>query len=178
MRAKPWIRHYDKGVPHTLHPYPEETLVDVLRRSAEEQPRYPAMYFKGRALSYLELERQSDALAGALLSLGLGKGDRVALIMPNSPQLIISEFGVWKAGAIAVSMNPLYTVNELEHALNECGAETVIVLTPFYEKIKAAQTVSRLKRVIVTSIKEYLSPLNSTLFRLLKEKKDGHLWQI
>ena len=62
-------------------------------------------------------------------------------------QLLISEFGVWKAGAIAVPMNPLYTVNELEHALNECGAETVIVLTPFYEKIKAAQTVSRLKRM-------------------------------
>lgn len=174
MSAKPWIRHYDKGVPHTLHPYPEETLVDVLHRSAVEQPLQPALYFKGEALSYVEMERQSDALAGALLLLGIGKGDRVALIMPNSPQLLISEFGVWKAGAIAVPMNPLYTVNELEHALNECGAETVIVLTPFYEKIKAAQTVSRLKRVIVTNIKEYLSPINKLLFTLVKEKKDGH----
>jgi long-chain acyl-CoA synthetase len=174
MRAKPWIRHYDKGVPHTLHPYPEKTLVDFLQKSAKEQPGHPAMYFKGTALSYLELEKQSNALAGALLSLGIGLGDRVALIMPNSPQLVISEFGVWKAGAIAVPMNPLYTVNELEHALNECGAETVIVLTPFYEKIKAAQTVSRLKRVIATNIKEYLSPLNKLLFTLVKEKKDGH----
>lgn len=174
MSAKPWIRHYDKGVPHTLHPYPEETLVDVLHRSAVEQPLQPALYFKGEALSYVEMERQSDALAGALLLLGIGKGDRVALIMPNSPQLLISEFGVWKAGAIAVPMNPLYTVNELEHALNECGAETVIVLTPFYEKIKAAQTVSRLKRVIATNIKEYLSPINKLLFTLVKEKKDGH----
>ena len=174
MRAKPWIRHYDKGVPHTLHPYPEETLVDILRRSAVEQPRQPALYFKGSTLSYRELEQLSDALAQALLSFGLGREDRVALIMPNSPQLIISEFGVWKAGAIAVPMNPLYTVNELEHALNECGAETVIVLTPFYEKIKVAQSISRLKRVIVTSIKEYLSPINRTLFTLFKEKKDGH----
>ncbi|MFZ4523958.1 MAG: AMP-binding protein [Chlorobium sp.] len=174
MRAKPWIRHYDKGVPHTLHPYPKETLVDVVRRSAKEQPKHTAMYFKGASLSYRELEKQSDALAGALLSLGLGIGDRVALIMPNSPQMIISELGIWKAGAIAVPMNPLYTVLELEHALNECGAETVIVLTPFYEKIKRVQTVSRLKRVIVTTIKEYLSPLNNILFTLLKEKKDGH----
>ena len=174
MRAKPWIRHYDKGVPHTLHPYPEETLVDVVRRSAEEQPQHSAMYFKGVSLSYRELEKQSDALAGALLLLGLGIGDRVALIMPNSPQMIISELGIWKAGAIAVPMNPLYTVLELEHALNECGAETVIVLTPFYEKIKRVQTVSRLKRVIATTIKEHLSPLNNILFTLLKEKKDGH----
>jgi long-chain acyl-CoA synthetase len=174
MRAKPWIHHYDKGVPHTLHPYPEETLVDVVRRSAEEQPQHSAMYFKGVSLSYRELDRQSDAVAGALLSLGLGIGDRVALIMPNSPQMIICELGIWKAGAIVVPMNPLYTVPELEHALNECGAETVIVLTPFYEKIKRVQTVSRLKRVIATAIKEYLSPLNNILFTLLKEKKDGH----
>ena len=174
MNVKPWIHHYDKGVPHTLHPYPAETLVDVVRRSAQEQPGHVAMHFKGASLLCSELDQQSNALARALVSLGLGSGDRVALIMPNSPQMIISELGIWKAGAIAVPMNPLYTVPELEHALNECGAETVIVLTPFYEKIKAAQTVSRLKRVIVTSIKEYLSPLKSMLFTLLKEKKDGH----
>jgi long-chain acyl-CoA synthetase len=88
--------------------------------------------------------------------------------------MVISEFGIWKAGAIAVPMNPLYTINELEHTLNECGAETAIVLTTFYEKIKAAQSVSHLKRVIATNIKEYLSPVKKLLFTLVKEKKDGH----
>ena len=178
MRAKPWIRHYDKGVPHTLHPYPEEGLIDVVQRSAREQPTHPALYFKGSTLSYGELERRSDALAAALLSLGIGSGDRVALIMPNSPQMVIGELGIWKAGAIAVPMNPLYTVHELEHALNECGAVLAIVLTPFYAKIKEVQPDSRLKRVIATNIKEYLSPLNKLLFTLLKEKKDGHRIQL
>ena len=174
MRDKPWIKHYDKGVPHSLQPYPEITLVDVVRKTAEDHPERTALFFKGSAISYGEFERQSDALAAALLSLGVDRGDRVALIMPNSPQMLISEFGIWKAGAIAVPMNPLYTLNELEHALNECGAETAIVLTPFYEKIKTVQPDSRLKRVIATNIKEYLSPLDNVLFTVVKEKKDGH----
>ena len=174
MRAKPWISHYDKGVPHTLQPYPEQTLIDVVRTTAAESPQQTMLFFKGASISYGEFEQQSNALALALLSLGIGKGDRVALIMPNSPQMLISEFGIWKAGAIAVPMNPLYTLNEFEHALNECGAETAIVLTPFYEKIKQVQPDSRLKRIIATNIKEYLSPLNTLLFTVFKEKKDGH----
>ncbi|EAT59605.1 AMP-binding protein [Chlorobium ferrooxidans] len=178
MSSKPWLRHYDKGVPRTLHPYPEESMIDVVRRTAEESPDHPALHFKGRALSYIELERQSNMLAGALGALGIAKGERVALIMPNSPQMVISELGIWKAGAVAVPMNPLYTVHEFEHTLNECGAETAIVLSPFYEKIKEVQPSSRLKRVIVTNIKEYLSPLNKVLFTLLKEKKDGHRVQL
>ncbi|NHQ59698.1 long-chain fatty acid--CoA ligase [Chlorobium sp. BLA1] len=178
MSSKPWLRHYDKGVPRTLHPYPEESMIDVVRRTAEESPDHPALHFKGRALSYSELERQSNMLAGALGALGIAKGERVALVMPNSPQMVISELGIWKAGAVAVPMNPLYTVHEFEHTLNECGAETAIVLSPFYEKIKEVQPSSRLKRVIVTNIKEYLSPLNKVLFTLLKEKKDGHRVQL
>jgi long-chain acyl-CoA synthetase len=174
MSHKPWLDQYDTGVPGTLHPYPEHTLLDVVRRSAELCPDNTALLFKGSTISYGELERLSSALAVSLIALGIKKGDRVALLMPNSPQMIIAEFGVWKAGAIVVPMNPLSTEHELEHALNECGAETGIVLTPFYEKLKSVEKKTALRRVIASSIKEYLSPFMQLLFTLLKEKKDGH----
>ena len=178
MDKKPWLAHYDEGVPHTLKPYPERTLVDVVRETASQYPERPILLFKGNSMSYAELDRLSDVLATALVKLGVQKGERVALLMPNSPQLVISEFGCWKAGAIAVPTNPLYTETELEYAFNECGAETVIVLTPFYAKVKTVQSRTKVQRVIATNIKEYLSPVMQFLFTLLKEKKEGHRTEI
>ena len=174
MDTKPWLKHYDTGVSHTLKPYPERTLMDVIGESASQRPESAALLFQGNAISYASLDQHSNALAAALVALGIQKGDRVALLLPNSPQLVIGEFGVWKAGAIAVPMNPLYTTHELEFAMNECGAGTVIVLTPFYEKVKSIQPRTRVDRVIATNIKEYLSPLMHFLFTILKEVKDGH----
>ncbi|MBM3161837.1 MAG: long-chain fatty acid--CoA ligase [Chlorobi bacterium] len=172
--ARPWFRHYDSGVPHTLEPYPEHTLVDIVRRTATESRDHPAMFFKGRTISYGEVERESNALAESLIQLGVERGDRVALLMPNSPQLVIGELAVWKIGAVAVPLNPLYTKTELAYVLNQCGARTIIVMSMFYRKLKEIQSVTGLRLVIATSIGDYLPPLKKTLFTLLKEKKGGH----
>jgi long-chain acyl-CoA synthetase len=102
------------------------------------------------------------------------KGDRVALLLPNSPQSIITQLGVWKAGGIAAPMNPLYTERELERLLTECGAETAVVLTLFYKKVKSLQPRTPVRQVIATNIKEYLPPFLNLLFTLFKEKKEGH----
>ncbi len=174
MTTQPWIEHYDKGVPPSLEPYPLHTVVDIVRKRACDIPDSPALFFKGSSMTWGDLERQSDALALALLSEGLKKGERVALLMPNSPQMIISELAVWKTGAVAVPMNPLYTEHELVHALKECGAEIAIVLTPFYGKIRSVLSSTSLRKVVASNIKEYLSPLKKILFTLLKEKKGGH----
>ena len=174
MDKNPWLAHYDEGVAHTLKPYPQRTLLDMVSDAAKQYPDHPILYFKGNSISYGELESLSNALAAALVKLGVQKGERVVLLMPNSPQLVISEFGCWKAGAIAVPTNPLYTESELEYAFNECGAETVIVLTTFYEKVKAVRSRTKVQRVIATNIKEFLTPLMKFLFTLLKEKKEGH----
>lgn len=174
MEAKPWLKHYDKGVPHTLQPYPERTLLDMVSEAAHQQPDHPALFFKSTRLSYGELERLSDIFAAGLVAQGVKQGDRVALLLPNSPQAILAQFGAWKAGAIVAPLNPLYTERELEYALNECGAETIVALTPFYDKVKSLQPRTGLRRVIATNIKEYLPPFLRLLFTLLKEKKDGH----
>lgn len=169
-----WLKHYDEGVPHTLQPYPEQTLLDVVRDTAAQRPNHTAVIFKGARLSYAELERLSDAFANALHAQGVRKGDRVALLLPNCPQSIITQLGVWKAGGIAVPINPLYTEHELERLLKECGAETAVVLTLFYKKIKSLQLSTGLRHVIATNIKEFLPPFLGFLFTVFKEKKEGH----
>lgn len=173
METMPWLKHYDEGVPHTLKPYPKLTLMDVVAEAAAQRPDHPALLFKGRALSYAELEGLSNAFAAALIKLGVKKGDRVALLLPNTPQLVLALLGAWKAGAIAVPQNPLYTEEELEFSLKECGAETVLVMTRYYTKIKALQKRTKVRHVIATNIKEYLPPALRFLFTLLKEKKEG-----
>ncbi|HSJ89600.1 MAG TPA: AMP-binding protein, partial [Anaerolineales bacterium] len=174
MKNQFWFKYYDKGVPSTLAPYPERTLIDVLSESARMRPQHPALLFQGNAISYGELDGLSAAFGRALIELAVKPGDRVALLLPNSPQFILSMFGAWKAGAIIVPLNPLYTERELEHALCECGAVAVVVLTPFYDKLKAIQSHTSVRKVIATNIKEFLPATKRMLFTLLKEKKDGH----
>ena len=170
----PWLGHYDAGVPGTLAPYPERTLLDDLAEAVALRPGAPAALFKGRTVSHGELDRTSDAFAAALAALGVAKGDRVALLLPNCPQFLVCELGAWKAGAVLVPLNPIYTEQELAGALARTGAETIVVLTPFYHRVKAVQPRTAIGRVIATNIKEYLPPLLRVLFTLAKERKDGH----
>jgi long-chain acyl-CoA synthetase len=173
-QAAAWLGHYDKGVPASVGPYPDRTLLDDLADGVAERPGAPALLFKGRTVTWEELDRRSDAFAAALAGLGVAKGDRVALLLPNCPQFLIGELGAWKAGAILVPLNPIYTEQELEGALRRTGAETILVLTPFYGRIKAVQPRTALTRVVATNVKEYLPPVLRVLFTLAKERKDGH----
>jgi long-chain acyl-CoA synthetase len=170
----PWLKNYDEGVQYSLQPYPEQTLLDVVSDTVRQRPNHTALIFKGKRLSYSEVEKLSDAFANALVALGVKKGDRFALLLPNSPQSIITQLGAWKAGGIATPINPLYTEHELERLLLECGAETVVVLTRFYKKVKSLQPRTRVRHIIATNIKEYLPCSLSLLFTLFKEKKEGH----
>jgi long-chain acyl-CoA synthetase len=156
MSERPWLDHYDQGVPKTLQPYPEITLIETLRETVQLKPEFPVLLFKGAPMTAAELERLSNAMGAALIAKGVKKGDRVALMLPNCPQSFIGLFGIWKAGGIAVPINPLYTESELEFALKECGATAAIVLSSFYNKFKSVQAHTKVATVIATNIKEYL----------------------
>jgi long-chain acyl-CoA synthetase len=172
--GRPWVDHYDAGVPPSLAPYPATTLLDIVAATARERPDHPAILFKGTRITYRALERASDACAAAFAALGVRKGARVALLLPNCPQFLIAELGAWKAGATVVPLNPLYSEGELRGPLRDTGADSIVVLTPFYERVKRVQPETLLRRIIATNIKEHLPPLLRLLFTLFKEKKEGH----
>jgi long-chain acyl-CoA synthetase len=171
---QPWLDHYDPGVPRSIGAYPAKTLVDYVAEHSHQRGDATALMFKGRNMTWRELDRASDAFAHALAGEGVKEGDRVALLLPNCPQFVIAELAAWKLGAIVAPQNPIYTERELEQSMNASASETVVVLTPFYERVKACQPRTSLKRVIATNIKEYLPPVLRVLFTLVKEKKEGH----
>jgi long-chain acyl-CoA synthetase len=169
----PWLGNYDRSVPTTLAPYPNRTILDYLSDVARSRPHAAALLFKGATVTWAQLERDSDAFACALTSLGVRRGDRVGLLLPNCPQFFVAELGAWKIGAIVAPLNVIYTEHELEGPLRENGIETVVTLSRFYDRVTRVRPRTTVKRVIVTSIKEYFPPLLKVLFTLVRERKDG-----
>ena len=169
----PWLAHYDAGVPTSLAPYPDRTLVDYLSDNARTHPGQAALLFKGSTMAYAELERLSDACAAAFTALGVRRGDRIALLLPNCPQFFIAQYGAWKIGALVAPLNPIYTEQELEGPLRDNGITTIVTLTRFYDRVKRVQPRTPLTRVIATNIKEYFPPLLRLLFTIAREKRGG-----
>ena len=167
------LDRYDPGMPATLHPYPARTVLDYVREAAEQRPASPALLFKGAVLTNGELEAASDAFAAALVSLGVRKGDRVALLLPNCPQFLIAELGAWKAGAVVAPLNPIYTERELAEALARIRPETLVTLTRFYRRVKGIQPRTTVRRVIAANIKEHFPPVLRLLFTALLERREG-----
>jgi long-chain acyl-CoA synthetase len=173
MDVRPWLAHYDPDVPPALDP-PVGTLLDHLRRHATGRPDATALIFKGRRLSWRHLDEQSDQAAVGLAALGVRQGDRVALILPTSPQWVIAQLGIWKLGGVVAAVNPIYTEPELATLLRATGARFAIALTRIYDRVKAVQSQTALEAVAATNIKEYLPRHLAILFTLFKEKKEGH----
>ncbi|TMG50341.1 MAG: long-chain fatty acid--CoA ligase [Chloroflexi bacterium] len=182
VTGKPWTRHYDPDVPASLV-YPSVPLQAMLDDAAENHPNSTATIFFTRKRSYRSISDAAWRFANGLRRLGVKTGDRVALVLPNSPQFVIAFYGALRAGAVVVPCNPLYTPPELQHQLADSGSTIVVTLSRFYPVVKAARAVASrpgapapasVEHVIVTNIKEEMPPILRVLFTLAKEKKDGH----
>ncbi|QPC80953.1 AMP-binding protein [Phototrophicus methaneseepsis] len=179
---KPWVNNYDDGVPSTLT-YPDQPLHTFLTETAKRVPNRTALVTNAKVplfgrlsneMTYAELERASNAMAAALVDMGLKKGDRVAIVMPNTAAFVISFYAIFKAGGVVAATNPTYPPGKMAYQINDCDAEFAITLSLFYNTIKEIQSQTKLKKVIVANVKQYLPPIAKILFTIAREKKDGH----
>jgi long-chain acyl-CoA synthetase len=153
--ATPWLDSYPPGVPEHVD-VPAGNLARLLADAARDFPSAPALHFQGRTVSYAQLAEQAWRFAGALAGLGVGKGTKVGLVLPNCPQAVIAFFGALRLGAVVVQNNPLYTERELGHQLADAGVEVVVCLDLAYERVKAVREATAIREVVVTSVLDEL----------------------
>ncbi|RPI26203.1 MAG: long-chain fatty acid--CoA ligase, partial [Chloroflexota bacterium] len=170
---KPWLAFYEPHVPEHVA-YPNDTLPELLLNTVSKYPDYPAIIFKGTRISFEDLYLLISKFAAALQELGVKKGDRVAVHLPNCPQYPIAYYAILQIGGIVVPCNPLYLAHEMTHQLNDSGAEVIITLSSTYALIKQIRPNTKLKHVVIAEIKSFFPPALRLLFTLLLEKKKGH----
>jgi len=156
VENKPWFRNWPAEVPKTLQ-YLDVPLHEILKKTAREYPEKTAIIFGEREISYAELEMLSDRFAIGLVSLGVGKGDRVAVFLPNIPQFIIAYYGILKAGAVVTTISPLHREREVEYQLGDSEAETIIALDSLYTIVETVWRKTPLKRAVLTSLEAFAS---------------------
>ena len=178
---KVWLRSYEPQVPATIM-YPEMTLYGLLAESARKYPYNTATSFilsylaggrftVGGKVTYRKLLELVDRFATALYQLGVRKGDRVALMLPNSPHFVIAFFAVTRLGAIVVNINPTYTPRELKHQVADAGAETIILLNLFQPRLREIQADTPIKRVIVAHVFDTLGFPSNTLVKAKQRRE-------
>jgi long-chain acyl-CoA synthetase len=173
-RAVPWLNHYDRGVPAEIET-PDERLDTALGTAAARYPDRVAIRYFGRSVTYRELDRAANQFANALIALGVKPGDRVALLLPNCPQMVLTYYGGLRAGAIMVPTSPLYADSELEHQLADAEATALVCLSALFGQVQRVRPrLPMLRHIIVTNIKDYFPTRLRLLFTISKERKDGH----
>jgi len=166
----PWLDNYPPGVPEHVE-LPKASLAGLLEDAARDFPHAPALHFEGRTISYAQLHQQARRFSGVLAGLGVGRGTKVGLILPNCPQAVVALFGALRLGATVVQNNPLYTERELGHQLADAGVEVLVCLDLTYDRVKALRSRTSIREVIVTSVLDELSGLKRRLAPYTKKGK-------
>jgi long-chain acyl-CoA synthetase len=176
-----WLKYYDEHVPHNLD-YPRIPLYQILDDTAAEKADSNCCCFFGKWMTYGQLQDATNRFAAAAGKLGIKKGDRVALLLPTSPQFIIAYYGLMKAGAIVLPLNPLYTARELSFHFDDSGAETVITIPMFLDKMTEVAESTPLKRIIYSKLGDFmplpLGPIQGLREALLIRKAKSDVAEI
>ncbi|MGZ5293404.1 MAG: long-chain-fatty-acid--CoA ligase [Actinomycetota bacterium] len=153
---RPWHATYPPDVPISLAPYPRESVFALLQNAAAGFPDRPALAFFGRHLSYGWLLKEVERFSAVLAGLGVQKGDRVGLILPNCPEYVIAWYACMRIGAIAVGNNPLYTERELEHQITDSGTRVMVVLDQVYARFGRIRGAAGVQEVIAVRLNHYM----------------------
>lgn len=184
---RPWLQHYPEEIPSHID-YGKNPLQFYLKKAASEFPDNKAVHFLGKEFTYEYIYDSAERLAGYLQEIGIQKGDRVAIMLPNTPQAVISFYAILMAGGIVVQTNPLYTERELEYQMKDSGAKAIITLDILFPRVTKVKANTDLQHVIVTAIKDYLPFPKNIIYPFIQKKQYGivvnvkhenqnHLWK-
>jgi long-chain acyl-CoA synthetase len=178
MNRRPWLASYPNGVPASLAPFPEKSLYSLLEDAARRHPNAPAVAFwvpgapMGKTLTYRDVLKQVEQFSRVLTSLGVQRGDRVGLVLPNCPQYVIAYYAALRIGAVVVGNNPLYTERELSHQLKDAGIEVLVTLDLLYPKVAEVQDEVGLREIVVGKVTDFM-PFPINLLAPIKMKKEA-----
>jgi len=168
-QEKLWFKSYVPGVPREIQ-FEKITLPEVLTKNAKQFPHVPALLFMGKKISFPELEGLVNRFSRALLDLGVKKGDKVAILLPNLPQIVIAIYASFRIGAVAVMNNPLYTERELEYQFNDSDSTVLVSLDLLHPRVMKIRDKTKIRKVIYCHINDYLPFPKKQLFPIAKKQ--------
>jgi long-chain acyl-CoA synthetase len=163
MTERVWLKSYPPGVPADIDAGQYASLVDLMEASFQKNASKAAYNFMGRDITYAQTDSLSQAFAAYLQGLGLAKGDRVAIMMPNVPQYPVAVAGILRAGYVVVNVNPLYTARELEHQLKDAGAKAIVIIENFAVTLEKCIVATPVKHVVLCAMGDQLGLLKGTV---------------
>src|SRR5690625_3263100 len=167
---KVWLKHYPEEIAASIA-YDKEPLHAYLEKSAEGDREKKALHFMGKEMTFGELYIQAKKMSNFMQAHGLEKGDRVAVMLPNCPQGVISYYAVLMAGGIVVQTNPLYTERELEYQMKDSGASFIVCLDILLPRVSNVRDQTDIKHTIVTGIKDYLPFPKNLIYPFIQKKQ-------
>ncbi len=173
LESKPWLELYPMEIPATLE-YSSEAVQEYLVKAAQKFPKKIAIHFMGKEMNYKQLYEDALSFASYLQeTIVVKKDDRIAIMLPNTPQAVISYFGILMAGGIVVQTNPLYTERELEYQMMDSGAKAIITLDILYPRVSKVMPQTDLQHIFVTAIKDYLPFPKNLVYPFIQKKQYG-----